>query len=53
MARLVLVTVCLFAVAGCGADKRGAYAKANTALLARVPVYPGVTSPKTTASSGA
>ena len=38
-------------LAGCG-SKQGAdpYATANRALLARVPVYPGAASPKTTVS---
>jgi len=42
------------ALAGCGDDKPKtdtAYPAANTALLARVPAYPGATAP-TTSSSG-
>jgi hypothetical protein len=44
------------ALAGCGDDKPKtdtAYPAANTALLARVPVYPGAAAPKTTAGGGA
>jgi hypothetical protein len=37
-------------VAGCGGGKPTAYARANTALLAQVPVYPGAAAPKTTTS---
>jgi len=41
------------AVAGCGADDQSkndaAYDAANSALLARLPVYPGAAAPKTTA----
>lgn len=41
------------AIAGCGGDKKkDAYAEANTALLAGVPVYPGAAAPKTTAGAG-
>jgi hypothetical protein len=36
------------ALAGCGASKPSAQARANTALLDRAPVYPGATAPKTT-----
>ena len=41
----------VLALAGCGAHKPGAYEAANTALLNRVPVYPGAVAHKTTASS--
>jgi hypothetical protein len=44
----------LFAVlvfTGCGGHKPSAYAAANTALLDRVPAYPGAAAPKTTTSS--
>jgi hypothetical protein len=41
----------VLAFAGCGGHKPSAYAAANTALLDRVPVYPGAAAPKTTASS--
>ena len=40
------------ALAGCGDDKPNAdtaYPAANTALLARLPVYPGAAAPRTTA----
>jgi hypothetical protein len=47
--RVALVAAGVAALAGCGADKPSAYAKENTALLARVPVYPGAASPETTA----
>ena len=42
----LVLAVCL-ALAGCGG---GAKTDANTALLDRVPVYPGATAPKTTTS---
>jgi hypothetical protein len=38
------------ALAGCGAAKPSAQARANAALLDRAPVYPGVTAPKTSRS---
>ena len=47
--RIALVAAGVAVLAGCGADKPSPYAKENTALLARVPVYPGAASPKTTA----
>ena len=40
----------VLALAGCGGHKPSAYADANSALLERVPVYPGAAAPKTTAS---
>jgi hypothetical protein len=43
----------LLVLAGCGSHKPNAYAQANTALLDRLPVYPGAAAPKTTAGSGA
>ena len=46
----------VLALAGCGGGagkKPDAYANANSALLARVPVYPGATAPVTSASGGA
>ena len=42
--------VCVAALTGCGGHKPDAYAAANTALLDRVPVYPGAHSPTTSAS---
>ena len=45
VALLVLVTL---ALAGCGAGKPSAQARANAALLDRAPVYPGATGAKTT-----
>jgi hypothetical protein len=52
MARLVGMLAVLGAVAaGCGSHGPSAYAQENTALLARVPVYPGASAPQT--SSGA
>jgi hypothetical protein len=47
--RFVLLLLVAVAVAGCGASNPSAKARANTALLDRTPVYPGATSPKTTA----
>ena len=43
--------VLAFALVGCGDEQRkpDAYAAANTALLAAVPVYPGAAAPKTSA----
>src|SRR2546427_11029272 len=49
--RVALVAAGVAALAGCGADKPSAYAQENTALLARVPVYPGAASPTPTASA--
>ncbi|MDX6474519.1 MAG: hypothetical protein QOH95_30 [Gaiellaceae bacterium] len=51
VARLALFLVGIFAVAGCGGGKPSRYALENTALLARLPVYPGAASPKTTAGA--
>jgi hypothetical protein len=45
---LLLAAVIL--LAGCGSKHADPYAAANRALLARVPVYPGAASPKTTVS---
>ncbi len=45
VALLLLMTV---AFAGCGASEPSAQARANTALLDRVPVYPDASAPKTT-----
>jgi len=42
---LMLVVV---ALVGCGGHKPSAQARANAALLDRVPTYPGATAPKTT-----
>jgi hypothetical protein len=39
----------VLALAGCGGHKPSAYAAANTALLDRVPVYPGAAAPKSSA----
>ncbi|MFL5955440.1 MAG: hypothetical protein ACJ76I_15170 [Gaiellaceae bacterium] len=36
-----------FVVAGCGAQKPSAHERANSALLDRLPVYPGSAAPKT------
>ena len=47
MRAVTLVAVAL-ALAGCGGHKPSAHARANTALLERVPVYPGASAPKTT-----
>ena len=38
------------ALAGCGGHNPSAYSTANTALLDRVPVYPGAADPKTSTS---
>lgn len=48
-AAVLLGAVALIA-AGCGAKHPDGYTQANTALLERVPVYPGAAAPKTTAS---
>ena len=37
-------------LAGCGSKKPNPYQRANVALLDALPVYPGSTAPKTTAS---
>jgi len=48
--RALLVAALGAALSGCGSsDEPSAYARANTALLTRVPVYPGASAPKTTA----
>jgi hypothetical protein len=49
--RLAVLLAGAVALTACGADKPSPYAKANAALLARVPVYPGASSPKTTAGT--
>jgi hypothetical protein len=46
--KLALLIVAALALAGCGAAKPSAQARANTALLDRAPVYPGAAGPKTT-----
>ncbi|NUR77895.1 MAG: hypothetical protein HOQ28_16615 [Thermoleophilia bacterium] len=51
MTRIAALLVVAFALPACGADKPSAYARENAALLARVPVYPGATAPKTTAGT--
>jgi hypothetical protein len=48
--RVAAALLAVLALAGCGRHRPDAYATANTALLARVPVYPGAAAPKTTAS---
>ena len=47
--KVALLLLMAVAVAGCGASKPSAQARANTALLDRAPVYPGASAPKTTA----
>lgn len=50
--RTAAAGLAVVALAGCGgSSKPSAYAQENTALLARVPVYPGTAAPRT--SSGA
>jgi hypothetical protein len=50
--RTAAASLAVVALAGCGgSSKPGAYAQENTALLARLPVYPGAATPRT--SSGA
>ena len=46
--RIALLAVVALTLLGCGASKPSAHARANAALLDRVPVYPGATAPKTT-----
>jgi hypothetical protein len=46
--KLALLLIVLV-LAGCGGHKPSAYSRANTALLASIPVYPGAAAPKTTA----
>ena len=48
--KLCLIAVAAVLLAGCGSKHADPYAAANRALLARVPVYPGAASPKTTVS---
>jgi hypothetical protein len=48
--RLAAAALAVLALAGCGGHKPDPYATANTALLGRVPVYPGAAAPKTIAS---
>jgi hypothetical protein len=45
---VLLIAVVL---AGCGGQKPNVYSRANTALLASIPVYPGAAAPKTTAAT--
>jgi hypothetical protein len=50
--RTAAAGLAVIALTGCGgSSKPSAYARENTALLARVPVYPGAAAPRT--SSGA
>ena len=49
--RLAVLLVAVVALTACGADEPSPYAKANTALLASIPVYPGATAPNTTISA--
>jgi hypothetical protein len=46
--KIALLIVAALALVGCGASKPSAQARANAALLERVPLYPGATAPKTT-----
>jgi hypothetical protein len=48
-AALPLAALALLA-SGCGSRQPDPYAQANVALLDRLPVYPGASSPRTTAS---
>jgi predicted component of type VI protein secretion system len=48
--KVCLLLAAVLLLAGCGSKKADPYATANRALLARVPVYPGAASPKTTVS---
>jgi hypothetical protein len=49
--RLLLLLVALgAALAACGSEEPSAYARENTALLERIPAYPGASSPQTSAS---
>ena len=48
--RACAVALCVVALAGCGTTKPSAYERANIALLATLPVYPGAAAPKTTTS---
>lgn len=53
MTRAAVLVLALALLSGCGSHKPNAYAQANTALLDRLPVYPGAAAPKTTSGSGA
>jgi hypothetical protein len=53
VARVAALLFVASVLPACGADKPSAYAKENAALLSRVPVYPGATSPQTTAGANA
>ena len=46
--RLALLLAAAIVLAGCGSHKPSAHTVANTALLDRVPVYPGSAGAKTT-----
>jgi hypothetical protein len=48
---IALLAVVGVVACGCGTKKPSAYTRDNTALLARVPVYPGAAVPKTTTGS--
>src|SRR3954447_22038771 len=48
MTRVASLLAVLVVVAGCGSREPTAYARDNAALLARVPVYPGASAPRTT-----
>jgi hypothetical protein len=48
---LAVAVAVAVAGSGCGEKKPDAYAKANLALLDRLPVYPGAAAPKTSAGS--
>jgi predicted component of type VI protein secretion system len=48
--KVCLLLAAVLLLAGCGSKKADPYATGNRALLARVPVYPGAASPKTTVS---
>jgi hypothetical protein len=51
--KVALVLAAALALVGCGGKKADPYEQANLALLDTVPVYPGVSSPKTTTSGTA
>jgi hypothetical protein len=48
--KVCLLLAAVLLLAACGSKKADPYATGNRALLARVPVYPGAASPKTTVS---
>ncbi|HEY6960819.1 MAG TPA: hypothetical protein VI408_02900 [Gaiellaceae bacterium] len=48
--RLLLLLAAAAVLAGCGSKKTDPYARANVALLDRVPAYPGSAAPRTTTS---